>query len=189
MTTPRGIFHQAVLASICLAGLAQLGCHSTSASTSKPTVATPNDSAVPTHTPTKPTPMAISNAFESNELLLQNVRERLIAMLPATGTFAVLLQLGQGPVAARAKTDLLASLQAEQRIVWSQVTSQPGPPVADNARPGQHVNTVATSIQPPPQLVLLVNVVDQRLFIAARPPGADPLGPPTADWTWVLSGP
>lgn len=129
------------------------------------------------------------NSFASNAQLVDEVARRLTAMLPPQGTLAVLVQLGQGEAAARAKADLVARLAAEKRIVWSQVSSQPGGPLPDSTRPGQHVNTVQRRIEPPPQLVMLVNVSQDKLYMAARPPGADPLGPPDAGWTWVLNGP
>ncbi|MBP9086923.1 MAG: hypothetical protein KBG15_12435 [Kofleriaceae bacterium] len=132
---------------------------------------------------------SMANSFSSNELLVQEVVRRMIAMLPPEGSLAVLLQLGQGPEAAQAKANLLASVKDEERIVWSQVTSQPGEPVADTSRPGAHVNTVKSQVEPAPHVVLLVNVNEGHLYMAARPPGPDALGPPTAGWTWVLRGP
>jgi hypothetical protein len=144
----------------------------------------------PPAAPARPPAAAMSNAaFTSNELLIQEVSRRLVAMLPPDGQFAVWVQLGPGTVPAHAKAALVAALQAEKRIVWSTYQRQQGGPVADSANPGQHVNVVVNGLHPAPRLVLLVNEKDGRLTASARPPGADPLGPPTAGWTWVLSGP
>lgn len=126
--------------------------------------------------------------FASNDLVIQEARKRLLSMVPADGKLAVFLQLSAGDVAANAKRDLLAQLKDESRIVWSVGSSQPGEPVADPSQPGQHVNTVIYRFDPPPNLVLAVSLRDGHLYIAARPAGADPLGPATA-WTWILVGP
>ena len=69
------------------------------------------------------------------------------------------------------------------------VRPQPGEPVADAGVPGGHVNTVEIRIEPPPQLVLSVSEADGVYYFAARLPGGDPLGPPSAGWSWVLTGP
>lgn len=157
-----------------LLGLAQLSCAQ----------------ANPAAAPARPQAAPMSNAaFTSNALLIQEVGRRLVAMAPPDGRFAVWVQLGPGAVPAQAKAELVAGLQAEQRIVWSAYRRQPAGPAPDSGRPGQHVNTVNPRLDPAPQLVLLVNEKEGRLNVAARPPGADPLGPPTAGWSWVLTGP
>jgi hypothetical protein len=129
------------------------------------------------------------NSFASNELLVQEAAQRLIAMLPPEGTLAVWLQFGLGPVVAKAKADLEARLQPEPRIVWSVASSQPGEPVADASQAGQHVHTVEHRLTPMPNVVLIVNESEGQLVFAARPPGRDPLGPETTEWTWMLYGP
>lgn len=155
-----------------------LGVLQPACTVANPAASTPRTQAAP-----------MSTSFPSNELLIQEGARRLIAMVPAGGTLAVWMELGPGPVAAQAKADLLARLQGDKRIVWSQTSSQPGGPVADPSRPGQHVNTVTSRIDPKPQLVLLVSFSQGRLYLGARPPGLDPLGPQTTEWTWLLNGP
>ena len=143
----------------------------------------------PTTAPSRTQATPMTTSFPSNELLIKEVCQRLIARLPATGNYPIWLELGPGPAAAQAKADLLACLQREPRIVWSRASSQPGAPVADSTRPGQHVNTVVTQIEPRPELLLLVSVYQGRLYLGIRPPGRDPLGPQTTEWIWMLNGP
>lgn len=131
----------------------------------------------------------MSTPFASNELVIAEACQRLIARLPASGSYPIWLQLGAGPAAANAKAELQACLQREPRIVWSRASSRPGAPVADSTRPGEHVNTVVTQVEPRPEVLLLVSVRDDRLYLGIRPPGTDPLGPPTTDWIWLLNGP
>lgn len=118
--------------------------------------------------------------------LVDQAVQRLCAALPPQGPFAVLLQGGAGPKAEAAARSLRSALAAEPRFVLSSVQRKPAPPVADPGGAGGHVNPEVFTVQPPPRLVLRVSEAAGKLYIAARDPGSDPLGPPDAGWLWVL---
>lgn len=125
----------------------------------------------------EPTPLAAQAA------------QRVLAALPATGPYAVLLQEGGGSLAEPAAKALREALACDKRIVFSNVVRQPLAPVADASAAGGHVNAVADSVLPRPLLVLRVSESAGTLYIAARDPGRDPLGPAEAGWLWVLQRP
>lgn len=115
--------------------------------------------------------------------------QKVLAAMPAGGPYAVLLQLGEGALAGPAGKALRQALACDRRVVFSTVEHRSLPPVADSAAAGGHVDAVADTVQPWPRLVLRVSEAAGTLYIAAREPGNDPLGPPEAGWLWVLQQP
>ena len=120
--------------------------------------------------------------------LADQAAQRVLAALPA-GPYPVLLQVGEGALAEPAGRALRQALACDRRIVFATVVRQALPPVADISVAGGHVNAVADTLQPRPLLVLRVSESAGTLYIAAREPGSDPLGPPDAGWLWVLQRP
>jgi hypothetical protein len=123
----------------------------------------------------------------SVDALISEGTTRLRNAVPASGPHSILLSIGAGERAAEVATALRRALEENPRIVFASVTSVPGPPVADEGTPGGHVNTVETRVDPPPQVVVRISEADGRVYLAARLPGSDPLGPPTNGWLWALS--
>jgi len=115
--------------------------------------------------------------------------QRICAALPAAGPFALLIQSGGGAAAEAATKALRAALAKEPRIVLSSVERRTLPPVADPSAAAGHVNTESFAVQPPPRLVLRISEGSGKLYIAAREPGSDPLGPPDNGWLWVIEAP
>lgn len=107
---------------------------------------------------------------------------------PDRGPLAVFLQTGAGERAAAAAARLRGLLTGP-RVIFSKVELKPAGPLPDADRPGEHVNQTVAVWSPPPQLVVSVSQSDGVLFIAARPPGRDALGPAENGWAWVLSSP
>ena len=115
-------------------------------------------------------------------------RLRAIAIRKST-TYAILIQTGEGEVAKEACLMLQEKLIKEGCFALSTVRRVYEPPVADINRPGQHVHPVSFQIEPPPDLVVRVWESENKLIIAAREPGRDPLGPTDQPWLWVLESP
>jgi hypothetical protein len=114
---------------------------------------------------------------------------RVLDMLPAASPYPLLLQVGEGLLAEPAGKALRLALSCDKRIVFSTVVHRALAPVPDSSTAGGHVNAVADTVQPQPLLVLRVSESAGTLYIAARQPGDDPLGPPDAGWLWVLQRP
>lgn len=121
--------------------------------------------------------------------LANQAAQRVLATLPKGSPYAVLLQLGEGALAEPAGRVLQQALACDKRIVFSTVVHQPLAPLPDAVAAGGHVNAVSDTVQPRPHLVLRVSESAGTLYIAARDPGRDPLGPPDAGWLWVLQRP
>lgn len=132
-------------------------------------------------------PMKIEPA--ASQALLEQAVHRVLADVPAAGGYALLIQRGSGPQVQPAADALQAALACDPRITLSTITRRDRAPVADAGVPGGHVHPVEYTVQPRPQLVLLVNEAQGRLVFAGRDPGADPLGPPLAGWRWVIQAP
>ena len=131
-----------------------------------------------------PTPSASPAAS-----LASQAAQRVLAQIPANGSYPVLLQVGAGSQAEPAGKALRHALACHPRVVFSTVSRHTLPSVPDSSTAGGHVNPVADTVQPRPLLVLRVSESAGTLYIAARAPGADPLGPPDAGWLWVLQRP
>src|SRR5581483_2201671 len=123
-----------------------------------------------------------------DDLVTAAVARVTSAHAPGTA-YALLLSVGEGERATRAADRLRAMLSREAGVVFSTVQRAQGGPVADPGTPGGHVNTEGYVVTPPPALVLRVSESGGRLYIAARSPGSDPLGPPDNGWAWVLPNP
>jgi len=158
------------------------GCHARPAASPEPPPPPP-----PQTQPTDREPARIEPTVPVDAMLREAVK-RLLAAMPASGNFTILLTIGPGEPAAQAAADLRQTLARDPRISFATATREPGPPVADAGTPGGHVNTVEWRVEPPPQLVVHVSEKDGLHYVAARLPAGDPLGPPTHGWLWVLSG-
>ena len=112
---------------------------------------------------------------------------RLKAMIPRDGRMVILLTGGAGDSAAKASASIRSAFSGEPKVAFARVEQKPAAPVPDASAPGQHVNPVQTSIDPRPTVVVHVSESDGKLYVAARSPGRDPLGPPESGWLWVLN--
>lgn len=121
--------------------------------------------------------------------LAAEAARRILAGLTPDRPYVVLLQTGDGARAKAAGEALRAALACDQRIALAEVVREHRAPAADPDRPQQHVNVVADIVRPPPALVVRVSESGPVLYIAARLPGADPLGPPDDGWLWVMQDP
>lgn len=130
-----------------------------------------------------------SRTMNSQKTLVNQAALRVLATLPPGSSFPVLLQVGEGSLAEPAGKALRLALACDTRIVFSSVVHQALAPVPDSSVASGHVNAVADTVQPRPSLVLRVSESAGTLYIAARDPGRDPLGPPDAGWLWVLQQP
>ena len=122
-------------------------------------------------------------------LVSEALRRLRAAAAGKQGTFAVLLQMGEGEKAEGAYHALEGGLSKEPQFALSTVSRVHEAPVADINSPGQHVHPVSYQIKPPPDLVVRVWESENKLIIAAREPGRDPLGPSDKPWLWLLELP
>jgi hypothetical protein len=134
-------------------------------------------------------PGTCAHNMNAPSTLASQAAMRVLATLPAGHPYPVLLQVGEGPLAERAGKSLRLALACDPRIVFSTVVHEALGPVPDSSTVGGHVNAVADKVQPQPLLVLRVSESAGTLYMAARDPGRDPLGPPDAGWLWVLQQP
>lgn len=125
----------------------------------------------------------------TDEALTAMAVERIRAEGTPGTPLAVLLSTGDGARASAVTDALRRSLANPPGVVFSTVQHSPQAPVADPGTPGGHVNPEGFAVTPWPHVVVRVSVSGATLYIAARPPGTDPLGPPDNGWTWVLSSP
>ncbi len=119
--------------------------------------------------------------------LVGDAHQRLRQARPATGAFVILILPGAGDAAAAATQALRHALEADG-TVFARVEQRQAGPVADVAVPGGHVNETDTVVTPRPTLVVRISEGDGKLWIAARQPGADPVGG-DQPWLWTISAP
>lgn len=118
--------------------------------------------------------------------LVSDAASRLRASMPARGTFAIFMSVGGGDASASTAASLRAAFEGDARVVFSRVSQSPGAPVAEPSTGSGHVHAVDQGFDPWPDVVVRVSEAGGVVHIAARPPGADPLGPADQGWTWVL---
>lgn len=143
----------------------------------------------PAAPPPSPCPPTMKATDTPAQTLAQQAARQVLAGLPAGAGYPLLLQVGDGVLAGQAGQALRAALACDARIVFASVRHEPLAPVPDASTAAGHVNAVADTVQPWPRLVLRVSESAGILYIAAREPGSDPLGPPDAGWLWVLQRP
>jgi len=107
-------------------------------------------------------------------------------MMRADATFAILWSVGAGEGAESTAAALRAAFQGETRVVFSRATQTHQAPVADPSTGTGHTNVTGQSFDPWPNVVVRVSESNGRVYVAARAPGSDPLGPPDEGWLWVL---
>lgn len=119
--------------------------------------------------------------------LVGDVAERVRGLAESRpGGFAVFVRRGSGDGVAETADALDRALAASPRVTLARATTTPGAPVADPSTGTGHVNTVDSTVTPPPELVLLVGLWQGRLVVTAQD-GRDPLGPPRLeDLSWVV---
>lgn len=125
----------------------------------------------------------------TTDTLVQEAAHRLNAAQSAKGGLAILLQTGAGSRVGQIRLALMQQLQKHPGIAFTQVTQQPGSPVADANTPGAHVHMQGYVFTPYPDLVVSVSESNGQINIAARAPGRDPLGSADDGWLWVMSAP
>jgi hypothetical protein len=120
------------------------------------------------------------------ERLVNEAAERILAGAKPGESWPILLSVGPGENASATAEALRRALARDPRIAWTKSERHHGEPMADPSVPGGHVNTEEWVFTPPPLLVVRVFEAAGVLTIAAREPGADPLGPPVDGWLWQL---
>jgi hypothetical protein len=130
---------------------------------------------------------AMDKSNPAMDRVVADALARIAGGMPAGAPYPILLSVGEGANASTAAENLRRLLGKDARVVFSKVETKAGGPVPDINAPGSHVNTETRTVVPPPRIVLRVSEFDGRVYIAAREPGADPLGPPDRGWLWVLS--
>ena len=129
------------------------------------------------------------SAMNAADKVVNDAVARLKSMLPRDGRLVILLTGGAGDTASSASASLRSAFSGEPKVVFARVEQKPAAPVSDPGAPGQHVNPVQFRIDPTPTVVVHVSESDGKLYVAARAPGRDPLGPPEQGWLWVLNTP
>ena len=116
---------------------------------------------------------------------------RIRASAAQGAPIVVFVSGGAGRRIERAVDALRNSLTQVPTVTLASESATPRPPVADPNHRGGHVHTTEISVTPWPTIVVWVSESESNpsLFISARPPGRDPLGPADQGWAWMLSSP
>jgi len=117
---------------------------------------------------------------------VEEVGRRIDRRLAAKGRLALWLRVSDwaaAPEQAVAEA-VKRVLQKKRGIVFSKQTVAGGVPVPSGT-PGGHVHMLIYAFEPHPDLVLDVGKMDDRIAVAAREAGRDPLAPPFS-WIWIL---
>lgn len=123
----------------------------------------------------------------ATDRIVADAVSRIIVGIPFGAPYPILLSVGAGANAATTAENLQGLLGKDARIIFSKVEIRADVAVPDISTHGSHVNTEIRTVVPPPLIVLRVSESDGLVYIAARDPGTDPLGPPDRGWLWVLS--